>query len=83
MLMIGENVDKNVIERQLKVITAFQREVYKVRKKGRPKDIGKLRRARNLLRKPGSAKEKAWAIMPHNEAQSAQNYISKAKKDLS
>jgi hypothetical protein len=82
MLMIGENVDKKVIERQLNVITAFQREVYKVRKAGRPMDVGKLRRARNLSRKPGPAKEKAWTIMPHNAAQSAQNYFSTVKKKL-
>jgi len=82
LLMIGEKVGKDVVSRAGGTITAFQREYFKRRRGGRNRDISKLRRARNLLRRPGSSKEKALTLMPHNTPEAAQSFLSKTKKDL-
>jgi hypothetical protein len=79
--LYGENVSKESLDRIGKAITAFQRENYGRGKPGRPADLPRRRKVRELLDQPGRMKEKASEVMTTDKIATSQSYVSRVRNE--
>jgi hypothetical protein len=80
LCLYGEKVSKQLLDHAGKAISAFQREHYERGKGGRPVNLERRKKARELLKQPGSMKDKAAQVDTTENISSSQSYISNLKK---
>lgn len=82
LCLIGEKVSVELWRQLSTTVTAILRKKFGRGKSGRPKDLKKLEQAKQLLKKPGPLKEKAFVLGGKAQnIRTQQSYLSRLRKE--
>jgi hypothetical protein len=81
LCLYGEKVSKELLDRAGTAVSAFQREHYERGKGGRPANLARRKKVRELLKQPGSIKDKAAQVETTENISSSQSFVSRVRKE--